>query len=1120
MKKKKIPNKIRRRIMRTTSALTMAMAVAVAAMPVENLGTTQAAANTDFEYSTLSSKHATFENGLSDIYKADTYEKYGSGNTETVQRITTSGTDIVIQDYFKVQVDGSGTSTKGYITAYLLDNGKDIVINETEVYGYIKMDNTYFNEFNTAMQNETYTFTYDTTSASRSGPNESDTPISVATISESAPTVTFSNGVSSVDFVNNYDYNNISGLDSTLQNSISDKLLSVYASELSAYVDDYNKAVNDAVTAANSSDKWTALASKFDSNGLVNTSATDAITVSSDITINNKKISITKTYAEIMSELSQDAKIDFRNFMICQRVYSSTYPKYNLKDYTLKNLSGGIYVPKLSDEPGATGVTGQVRDDDGYLASGKVSIIGIASGAFKDKNMISGSITLPGTLQFIGSDAFSGQGMSEVIIDNTKNADLVIIGDRAFENCSPLQSFTFKKTTGLTKRLTIGNKAFKKAFARPTENSPDRSIILPDNTYIIGGCCFDSSNITSVDFKEGTQSDGLTIEGYAFYDCLYLNSVQWDDIDNENVDMEINSIGEGAFSIGNSADYAQDVLTLFTFPTLNADDREMKKDYILAGRSMLEKVNMPRGIKSGTSIPDNTLAGCIRLEELYFPDSSGGVTYTADLFKNMNSAETGLHVSGPMNYPSQSGNQAKTRTTTWAITDGKGNAVPYTYINENGVECWEYGIIEDGDAKFIASISFPDGTDKPGTLEGFTINTTVVNGGKLSEKRYLEIGKIANKTIGQIGGSSGCIFPEGMKEWIYEVVIDEGVTTIAPDAFKGSNVEWVYLPSTLTRIGSGAFSGCNYLENVTFNWNDEMYDAAPDDPVWSIYSAGGDTDDYGEGIALDAFNTGSDYLTFHGAVSTNYAPFKYAMKKDAYEKTSISLNKVTEICYVMDSPYNLTIIRDDSTTTENGGLATLVDYTHYEELDNVTNFIKILKNNSSNSSSTTPDESNETETTTTDTTTSALEVLSDDIPVPLTDTLDPTDTQDENLDVSDVENTIYVNIPYGVESIDTVSYFNDSKNDKNSVYLKLVYEDKEGDSKINTGVTSEGEKVINRSEDKDRSKINAQTTSTSKYNNVQRLYSDSEYDPRTTTEKENGGLLVPGLYRMTRACLV
>lgn len=52
-------------------------------------------------------------------------------------------------------------------------------------------------------------------------------------------------------------------------------------------------------------------------------------------------------------------------------------------------------------------------------------------------------------------------------------------------------------------------------------------------------------------------------------------------------------------------------------------------------------------------------------------------------------------------------------------------------------------------------------------------------------------------------------------EGVKQVVIEEGITNLAPYAFSGSKIETISLPSTLTYIDKYAFLNCNNLESIT-----------------------------------------------------------------------------------------------------------------------------------------------------------------------------------------------------------------------------------------------------------------------------------------------------------------
>ena len=137
MKKKK-NYKLRRQIKRTVAALMMVMAVVVAAVPVENLGTVG----------------ATYVNG--DVYEALKTE-YGkvtktpvtiptyTGTTVEVQRITNG----VLSKPFEVVQNGKTAIISKY-TGGARDN--DFVIDDTEYYGYVLMDSNYIEKLKSEMQ--------------------------------------------------------------------------------------------------------------------------------------------------------------------------------------------------------------------------------------------------------------------------------------------------------------------------------------------------------------------------------------------------------------------------------------------------------------------------------------------------------------------------------------------------------------------------------------------------------------------------------------------------------------------------------------------------------------------------------------------------------------------------------------------------------------------------------------------------------------------------------------------------------------------------------------------------------------------------------------------------------
>ncbi len=76
-------------------------------------------------------------------------------------------------------------------------------------------------------------------------------------------------------------------------------------------------------------------------------------------------------------------------------------------------------------------------------------------------------------------------------------------------------------------------------------------------------------------------------------------------------------------------------------------------------------------------------------------------------------------------------------------------------------------------------------------------------------------------------------------------------------------------------------------------------------------------------IGNNAFLTGGTSLIFHGDINTSYAPFTWAMADDNYMDATLKIR----VCYMSNEPYSLMVMKDEET-----GLVTLLDYPHYETL--------------------------------------------------------------------------------------------------------------------------------------------------------------------------------------------
>ena len=67
---------------------------------------------------------------------------------------------------------------------------------------------------------------------------------------------------------------------------------------------------------------------------------------------------------------------------------------------------------------------------------------------------------------------------------------------------------------------------------------------------------------------------------------------------------------------------------------------------------------------------------------------------------------------------------------------------------------------------------------------------------------------------------------------IFDATIGEGTKYIDNLAFANSNVEVMYLPSTIEYIGEGAFANCSFFNNIVYNGTIEQWNAIPKGEGW------------------------------------------------------------------------------------------------------------------------------------------------------------------------------------------------------------------------------------------------------------------------------------------------
>lgn len=906
--------KLRRRVMRTIAALTMIMAIVVAAIPVENYGTMLASDGQTLGDITSDLNSATA------YYAKSKYEPSGYNTAATVQRIIDNGNSGSFINVFEVKKDSSNNAI---ITKDIIGDGQHgtetaLAINQTEYCDYVQFDSSFIeaveNGLKDTVNNSAKEFELKFNSTSQnlnvpaSGGSQSLSNITINKINTENPN-SESVGVSiSIGTNNNAqgytDFGNLTSLNSKDMYD-QDFGTGIYNERISA-INSYNQDVDTLTNEINNFIATTS-ADGYTWNGSDTTTwngfADRASALSNRFNSLNTLSTAWTGFANADNGLNGIVDYIIRNY--CRAGSSKNLLSFRLKGLT-KQLSNNdtesVYVPQYT---GQGTYTGQLDDKDYLAASNSVKILGVASydatngnTAFYGTHLT--SIILPGGITFIGKNAFGHSDLQEVSINATA---CEIIGEEAFAESTRLAkiNFLFNGSAGSNSFMTIDKKAFC--------NTAITDVTIPSSVTVVGAGAFSGArSLATVTFEDTGRGSDIDIEKFAFYDCTGLSSVNFP----QNNDRQY-KIGKGAFALSTPGGS----ITNFIFPGGNTDinyGNEEDYDYILENRNTLESVTFPGKLKS--KVPDNTLSVCSNLSYVRFPQNAQRASYTPDkLFCDV-WGNPDFYVEGPeiLDTPSS---RSTPRETTWKAKAGKTGtdtwalpSVPYKFTDANGKGHVEMGVRDelDADPKYIANIEEID--QNSAELVGY------IPYDSSAQVQDVWI-QIATKPVGGyniVSIGEGCFDDaQKLKDNITKLTIGDSVTDIKSGAFKNmKELEWVEIGSGVNNIESEAFAECPELENVVFSQN--------------LTSTFNDGDTYWEDlkIADDAFNTQAKRMTFHGAINPAYAPFQIAMS----DNNSSLLSTDAQICYKTDAPLNLTVIRN-----RNGGKATLVNYPHYENMN-------------------------------------------------------------------------------------------------------------------------------------------------------------------------------------------
>ena len=491
-----------------------------------------------------------------------------------------------------------------------------------------------------------------------------------------------------------------------------------------------------------------------------------------------------------------------------------TYRVNKIADYAFKkskvtrvNISQYIY------EIGSSAFEGSTIQD--VYVDGRV-LTTIGSNAFKDCMQLTTTHTLPCSLQFIESYAFSGcTNLSEIKFSTLKNdgeeaQGLFSIGIGAFLGCDALTSFSIPYTVKQIHMMAFSgcDNLASVTFDRDAAlgEQPQISFI---GTYAFSGCIA-LTNINNLNRCTSLYK----VDDYAFQNCRSITTIA--------LPSGVNTLGKYAFQdcvalenmyLGNTQittvdNYAFQNCSALTYITLPSTVTSVGSN-AFNGCSSLVSLTLPDGV---TSIGDYAFSGCSALAAFTLPSSL--ITISSYAFNGCSqlSSNTSYKLTIPQMVTSIGAYAfSNCLVTKLAVL----NFTPAT-LDANSFANLTGPTIEVPTPDYLAAYQAAD------VWKNYTIvaasNGTVGDVFRLLSPESVEVSyKILTtgdtKTCAVGTGTSAAIDTETTgKVTLASDVYGYSVTRIEAGAFADcASITSVTLPATITTIGASPFSGCTNL---------------------------------------------------------------------------------------------------------------------------------------------------------------------------------------------------------------------------------------------------------------------------------------------------------------------
>ena len=415
------------------------------------------------------------------------------------------------------------------------------------------------------------------------------------------------------------------------------------------------------------------------------------------------------------------------------------------------------------------------------------TIEGIVSDTFKNCKKLK-SVTLNEGLESIGRGAFSGTSIEKITIPKSVDYIGTTFGDAKI-----------KVVDGNSKYEVIDNCLIEKATKKII--SGGKYSVIPDAVMEIGDEAFSGTSIESVTIPNTVEKIGR----HAFYDCKDLKTVTF----NEG----LKELGDAAFS-GTSI---ESITIPSTLEEIVAETFKGCKD--------LKTVTLKEGLKSiGRRVFEDTSIGTLTIPST-----------VNDIESSLGDVQINV-VDGNAVYEAIN-NCLIEKSTRKLISGGKHSVIPD-------------GIKEIGDSAFegtaVETITTPSTLEKIErfafagckNLKTVTLNEGLktIGNGSFKDTSIEEI-RIPS-TVDDIHSSFGdakikvadgnakyeaidnCLIEKTTKKVISggkHSILPEGIKEIGEQAFYGTSIEGITIPSTVEKIGRYAFHNCNNLKTVTLN---------------------------------------------------------------------------------------------------------------------------------------------------------------------------------------------------------------------------------------------------------------------------------------------------------------